>query len=575
MRADDPDKGRGGLSDTILQRKVTCPQCGNDKLSIYADGHEHCFKNGCGYHKGPTVKEPSQASHSIRGHVRTDLIKPEAGAYRDLSKLCLSEKTAQRFGYFIGGHEGRKAQIAPLYDQTGNQVAQEVRLPGDQYVVLGDQAAPLQMWGVHVWGDGRDRKVVVHSTKVAAMAASQVTNFKVPNVAPPVGNIETLAAACKQNYRWLDRFQEIVLFLEDTDVGRRVTQDVAAMFPSGKVKLAKVNGARDASDALIQNRPGDIDQAIWNAAVWRPSGIVNAADGAEALFEEGLQTPSWPYPWPEFNDMSMGMRPGEVTYHVGGTGIAKSTLLFHYIVHLLLDDGREFIKGFPVQPPTNVGYLGFEDLTKQAKVAMLGIYEGKVLTREPISKEEGVRLHRELFDSRRFYMYDAEQAEYGLEAVKGYIRYLGRACGCRIIVVDPLTFIVSQLPVANRTQEEDKLAGWLAAEAKAMGVHIHIGYHLRKPDGTPCEEGAAIGLPDIKGSGALSHFAHNVLAYERDQQGGRPDLLQVRSLKNRVGRFTGVVGVLKYDMQTGRYEPTDEEFPERKKPKGKAKSNDF
>jgi twinkle protein len=554
---DDADKGRGGLGDVVLQTKAPCPDCGKERVSIYADGHEHCFAS-CGYHKppAPEFRERKESLTLTRsGWVEQQNLGPA------LPALKLEAKTTRRYGYFTGPYKGRNVQVAPLFDQTGNLIGQELRHPGDKFEVLGT-VERAQLWGMHVWGDGRDRKVVVHATKRSAMSTAQVTAFKVPSVAPPLDGEGQAAKSCKENYRWLDRFQEIILFFPDTEPGNRAAQEIAGLFQVGKVKIARVEGAADASDALKQGRPGDIDQALWNAVTWRPRGIVNANEGRDQLFEEGLQTPSWPYPWAEFNDKTMGIRPGEVTYHIGGTGIAKTTLLFHYAVHLLQDEGKPFLVDFPRQPITKVGWLGFEDLTKQVKVGMLGIYAGRMLSLEALPKEEALRLHDELFGSKRLELYDPENAEYQWEAIKGYIRYLVKALDCHVIFMDPMTVVTAQFPVANRTQEEERMAAWLAAEAKALKAAFHVSYHLKKPDGTPFEEGRKIGLNDIKGSGALSHFSHNVLAYRRDQQGPRPDLLEVSSLKNRVARYTGVVTCLQYDMKTGRYSPTAEAFPE-------------
>lgn len=555
---------RGGISDAVIATKQACPECGKKKLTLYADQHVHCFE--CGHHTraAPEYQDEPGPRKAPAEVAKAGLIFPEGpGSWKPLTGLRIEQDIAKKFGYFVGPYKGAQRQVAPLYDQTGNLIAQEVRLPGDAFEIVGEaDRSKMGLWGIHVFGDNRDRKVVVHANKPSTMATAQVTRMKVPSVSPMLSGDANAVLACKHNFRWLDRFGEIILWLSDTDEGRKATQDIAALFPVGKVKIAKVEGSKDSSDALIQGRPGDIDAALWSAVTWRPVGIVNASEGIDEFFSEGLRTPSWPYPWPAFNERSMGMHPGTVTYHVGGTGIAKSTVMFHMVNHLITDSGKEFLKDYPRQEPTKVAFLGFEDLPHQAKTAMMGIHAGKMLALDPISEKEGRRLYKELFGKGNLEFYDAEQAEYGLEAVKGYVRYVVKGLGCRVVFLDPLTFITSQLPAANRTQAEDQLAGWMAAETKAMGIALHVGYHLRKPDGTPFEEGAAVGLPDIKGSGALTHFSHNVIAYERNQQGDRPDLMRVRWLKNRIARFTGIGCVLQYDMKTGRYEETDEDFPE-------------
>ena len=560
------DNIRGGVSDAVISTKGPCPECGKAKLTVYADGHTHCFNPSCNHHTAglPEFREVMPAADLKAPVTKAGLIKPPENAWQAITKLRLNAATTKRFGYFQGPFGGRTVQIAPLYDQKGNLVAQEVRLPNEQYRVItpdGEPSGdPMALWGVHVYGDNRDRKVVLNATKISAMSVAQVTNLKVPSVAPAHGSV---VDAAKANYRWLDRFQEVILYLPDTEQGKQDTQTIAAMFPVGKVKIAKVEGAVDASDALVQGRPGDIDAAMWSAVVWRPAGIINAMDGLDAMFDEGLQTPSWPYPWPEFNEKTKGMRPGEVSYHVGGTGIAKTTLMFHMAEKGLTWDGKPFLEDYPCQEPCKQGWLGFEDMTKQVRLGILGVHMGKVLAIDgAVDVEKVKKAALKLYGSRRLELFDPEQAEYGLEAIKGYVRYMVRALGCRVLYVDPLTAIVDLLPAANRTQEEDQIASWFAQEAKASNACFHIGYHLKKPDGKPFEEGRHIGINDIKGSGALTRYAHNVYAYRRNQQGDRPDLLEASSLKGRVSRYTGPIAVLKYDMATGVYTVTDEAFPD-------------
>ncbi len=539
----------------VVVRREECPECAKrNALTHYADGSAVCFTKGCGYRIGDRPDTRPKMDPIPRG-----LLKPDEGSFREVRRI--NTDTLKRYGSFLAGYKGARELVTPVYDNTGVMVAQQVRRKDGQAEVIGERGTGRQLGGQHVYGDRYDRRVVIHSDALDAMSTAQVSRFKCASV-HVLGTSAEASRELKENYRWLDRFQEIVLFFQDTPEWQQQAQQCASIFPAGKVKLARIGEFTGPNEALQGNRPGDIEQAIWSANPWRPIGIVNATDLRDKLFKEGLQTPSWPYPWPEYNRATMGMRPGECTYHIGGTGIAKTTLMLHYMNKLVGWEGGEFIDGFPHQGPCKVGWMGFEDLTKQVLVAGLGIHSGRMLSLQPVTEAEGLKLFDEMFSNGRLELYDPEQAEYGLEAVFSYMRYMVKALDCKVIFLDPLTFLVSQLPAANRTQEEDKMAGRLAAEAKALGVHIHIGYHLKKPDGTPFEEGAQIGLPDIKGSGALSHFAHNVLAYERNQQGDRPDLLRVRSLKNRVARFTGEVCILRYDMDTGRYEPTDESWPD-------------
>jgi twinkle protein len=560
--SEKPTEGDGDPAQTPISR-VTCGGCNKkNSVQIYADGSEVCFTKGCGHRKGRTWQPPTKAI------IPPGLIRPRDGAFQRLSARNLDQDTLRRYGTFVAGHGGESCLIAPLYNDTGEMVAQLARKGDGTTATLyptGDRvdADTTQLYGRHVYGDSKDRKVIVTSDRLDAMSVGQVTRFRVPAVSVNAG-AEAASRSIKANYRWLDRFAEIVLFFQPGVEWDRAAQQCAALFDAGKVKIAKLDEHHTINAALVANRGGDIDQAVWSASTWRPVGIINARDGLADILAGGIQVAAWPYPWPCFNDQLLGMRPGEVSYHVGGTGIAKTTLMLHYAQHLLMWEGKTFTPGTPTQPPCKIGWFGFEDNLKSVKLGLLSIHTGRRLHLNPVPNDEAALLYADLFGSGLMEMYDAENAEYGLQAILGYMKYMVRALDCKIVFIDPMTYLVAGLPSANRTQAEDQVAAELATIARSTGVHIHIGYHLKKADGTPFEEGGEVRIQDIKGSGALYQFSNNVYAYERDQQGERTDLLRVRVLKQRAIGITGVIAMLKYDMDTGRYAPTKDKWPPKK-----------
>jgi twinkle protein len=565
--SEKPVEGDGNPAETPVS-KATCENCKKkNSVQVYADGGERCFNKGCGYRKVGTSapQERPERVATPRG-----LVRPGEGAFQALSARRINADTLRKYGTFMAGHGGANCLIAPLYSDTGEMVVQIARKPDGTntniYTADHEDARTTQLYGRHVYGDRYDRKVVVTSDALDALTGGQVENFKIPVVSITTG-ADAAAVSVKANYRWLDRFGEIILFFQDGPQWDKAAQECAALFDAGKVKIARLESYSSPNAALVDNHGGDIQSAIWSAATWRPIGIINAKEGLAEILEGGIQVPSWPYPWPVMNDYTLGVRPGEVTYHVGGTGIAKTTILFHYAVAQLMDDGKPFVefwgKTFPRMDPCKIGWFGFEDGTKSVKLGMLSMHAKRRLHLDPVSNQEAARLYAELFGRGGLELYDPINAEYGLKAIIGYLKYMVRALGCLVVYIDPLTFLVAGLGIANRTQSEDQVAAELAQLARSMGIHIHVAYHLKKADGTPFEEGGEVSIQDIKGSGALYQFSSNVFAYERDQQGTRPDLLRVRSLKLRAVGKTGVIGLLKYDPATGCYQPTEDEWPDK------------
>ena len=120
--------------------------------------------------------------------------------------------------------------------------------------------------------------------------------------------------------------KKLSLFFDKDEAGKLATEAVAALLPSGKVKIAHLpDPYKDASDALQNNDAEAIRKAIWNASPYQPDGIV---DGQSLL--ELVTNPSPPcdfeYPFAGLAKKTHGCRYGELTVISAGTGQGKSTL---------------------------------------------------------------------------------------------------------------------------------------------------------------------------------------------------------------------------------------------------------
>jgi twinkle protein len=538
--------------------KGPCPKCNTEYGNVtYRDGHGTCYS--CGHKtprprggipassNGPRPPSPP-AAHSDK------LLEP--GDFKPFRGL--TEKTLRRFGYFKAGFKGGTVHVAPYYDQQGDIAGQKLRLPNKEFAVLkpAPDAPSIGMcrpYGHHVFGDRFDRKVVVCEGEIDAMSVAQVLDFKVAVVSINTG-AKGAAKCMKANYLWLDRFQEIILWFDDDEPGQEAAAECADLFKVGKVRLAKAPGFKDANAALDAGKPGDIESAIYMATAFRPKGIVNAADNVGdvlAPLPEDETNWSYPWPWPEADEMLGPIRPGQVCYHVAGTGIGKTTGMAELEMNLLKHGCK-------------IGHLGFEDTRRDVKLRLMSIHTSQRLDITPLPDADMVIAHQEVFGSRLVELFDPETAEWTVDAILGYVRYCAKALDCRVIVIDPLTFIAAGMSLGDDERRAlDKASRDLAAMAKELGVHLQVAHHLKRPEGSAHEEGAATSLNEVRGSGGIANFATFVIGHERNQQaeGTMSLLTQLRALKNRPRSRTGPMVTLAYSLEDGRLVATQEVFP--------------
>ncbi|MFT3671317.1 DnaB-like helicase C-terminal domain-containing protein [Aestuariivirga sp.] len=474
------------------------------------------------------------------------LIAPPSDGFQDLSKRKLSAKTLRRYGYFLAefvdanGVRHPSSHIYTMYDQAGEPVRQKVRMKDKTFAYTSGDAKPhdCKLFGHGVWGDKHDKRVVIFTGEIDAMSAAEATDFKFPCFST-IGGDQTAKKQLQANYRELDRYDEIVLYFDNDESGQAAALECASLFEVGKVKIAKVEGRKDASDLKQAGLPGNIMEAIFAATTWRPAGVVNAADCVADILDDDALKPVYSYKFPGLSDKMLGLYKGQVVYLAAGTGMGKTSLLFDMEIDWLKQGAK-------------IGHLGFEDMRADVQIGLLSAWLGRRLILNPLPREERIIKHKELFGSRRVELFDPENAEWTMKAIFSYVRYMAKGLECDIVIVDPISFIAGLDDSPNKVEVLDRVAAKLSLLAKELGICLIIAHHLKRPEGDKGhEDGAQVHISQLRGSGGIANFASSIIGIEGDQQGDHATERYLRVLKNRKIGPTGLADTLDYDPSTG------------------------
>lgn len=533
--------------------KGPCPDCGSkDNLVTYADGHQFCYSPGCGLKKrgdhseGETMETVTEAAPEDAIPFTTEHMQG------GLKSRKLSLETLSRAGYFVHKHRGKAWHICPIYDQQGRMVYQKYRGADKQFFfekVAETDLRPIecQLIGQQQWGEKADKRVVITEGELDKLSADEATKYKVPVVSLLQG-VQSAKKCLQANYRWLDRFEEIILWFDNDEPGQSVIAECAALFEPGKVKTIVVPGAKDASDLKQAGKDGEIYAAIWAAVTWAPGGIVNAKDCIGDMDKPAaVKIADWPFP--KVQEHTKGILEKEVVYHVAGTGVGKTSMIVE-AQHALLEQGVKF------------GVMRFEDTRQKAQLDIMGRKVERRLHLEDPDTKFLRELHTETFGSGLVELFDPEVADWSLESIMGYVRYMVKGLDCKVVFIDPLSFVVAAANEQDERKALDNVAYQFSRTVKQIDANLQITHHLKRVDGRAHEDGGEISVADIRGSGGIANFSMTILAYERNQQGDRPDLARIRILKNRFAGWTGVADVVKWHEDRGYYIPTDEPYPE-------------
>lgn len=430
--------------------------------------------------------------------------------------------------------DGTRVHVANHYVDRMH-TGQKTRDAGKNFKVLGKMDALYGRW---LW-PGRGRRVVVTEGELDALSVSQAQGNKWPVVSVPNG-AQGAVKACRDAIDWLLAFDEVVILFDDDEPGRKAAVEVAKLLPVGKAKIATLP-RKDANEMLKAGEEAELVSAIWNAAPYRPDGVVTLKD----IRDKALRPIEVGRPWvfPTLTKATFGRRPGELYFLGAGTGVGKTDVLTECIAFDINELGLKVGCVFLEQDVSETG----KRLAGKIGNKRFHVPDGTWTQDELTQSFDSLADHDSLF------LYDNfGSAEW--DHIKVHVEYLATSCGCQHIYIDHLTALASH--AEDERKELERICAEMAMLAKRLGVTLHVVSHLATPDGKSHEEGGRVTIRHFKGSRAIGFWAHFMFGLERDQQADDETMRHVttfRVLKDRyTGQATGLTFYLKYDFATGR-----------------------
>lgn len=538
-------------SDSIFLYHIPCENCGSsDANSLFSDGHTYCY--ACENWTPGDGERPERERRQSKGRkpMSYDVwnFGDSNGRYSDLTARGISKETCQKAGYWLAKVDNRMYQVADYRDQNGSIVSQKVRDKDKNFKTTGSHKSDA-LFLKHLWSGGK--KIVVTEGEIDALTVMELQDCKYPVVSLGHG-ASAAKKTCAANYEYFDQFEQIILMFDMDDAGRKAVEEAAQVLPAGKVRVA-VLPCKDANECHIMGEDKAILEQVWNANPWVPDGVVSAlslkdrvkeamtSEDAVGLLFDGCQG---------LNDRTLGARGGEVVMVTSGSGMGKST----FVRQQALAWGKRMGK--------RVGLAMLEESVEDTIQDMMGL-NNKVRLRQSDEVKKAIaedgrfdEWYDELFGDDTFHLYDSF-AEAEADRLLAKLAYMRTGLGCDVIVLDHISIVVSASEESDERKMIDRLMTKLKGFAKSTGVVLVVICHLKNPEkGKAHEEGRAVSITDLRGSGALRQLSDTIIALERNQQGDMPNLVLVRLLKCRFTGDTGIAGYMEYNRETGWLEPS-------------------
>jgi twinkle protein len=457
------------------------------------------------------------------------------GSAERLQKRGISEKVCQQYRIYRDGDVLR----FHYFDSSGVLKGCKVKTKNKIFTYEGE--VPGTLFGQHLFPATGRRVVITEGELDAASCQEAMPGW--PMVSLPSG-----AAAAKKSIQraipWLQGYEEIVLFFDNDEAGRKATEEAASVLPPGKVKIASLPGDyKDASDALQNNDSEAIRRSIWDAKPYRPDGIV---DGKGLLDLVTAPNPPCDHDYP-FNGLQRklhGIRYGELVTITAGSGIGKSSFCRELATHLLRNGER-------------VGYLALEESNRRTALGLMSAAVGKSLHLGEHDRSTLTEAYQATLADWNLFLFDGF-GSYDPDLIYNRIEYLATGLDTRVIFLDHLSILLSGLEGDERRMIDTTMTK-LRSLVERTGIALFLVSHLRRShDDKGHEEGARVALGQLRGSAAIAQLSDAVIALERNQQADSDgNSTTVRVLKNRYSGEVGVACKLSYDLSTCKFIETE------------------
>ena len=537
----------------------------------------HCFVAGCGY---TVVSEEYKEEHSTKkkSKIRKEVMQQETTAksvkekeaISDEKALQIKEETSTRCSGYRGLSDNVTAYFGVRHSfseedgsvveqyypctQNGKLVGYKVREVPKDFKSIGRTGATTECFMQFRFPRG-GKYVILTEGEIDALSAYQMlkeynekrgNDYEVSVVSATTG-----AQSAKQianNYAFFDMFEQIIISYDSDEPGQKAIDSIVKVLPKGKVKIMQMKH-KDANEYLQKGDQKSFISDFYNAKTYVPAGVVGSSELYEKLLDSALVEK---IPLPSFmkklDEMIGSIELGTIGIFAAGSGAAKTTVANELIYYWLFNS------------PHKVGVVSLELTCSQYAQAMLSRHiQNKIsrikdpeekltyLKQEKV-KEKANELFLDEHGNDRFMLIDERDGS--VEVLQDKIEELIISCGCKVIILDPLSDIMDSLTV----DEQAKFMKWCKSMIKNYNCTFLMIAHIRKSGSNKdaASTGAFIPEEAITGSSTIFKSASWVVMMMRDKYNEDPVVRNTTKLilsKNRSGGETGDCGSLYYDNQ--------------------------
>lgn len=522
----------------FIKTHQPCHSCGSsDALAINDDMSTKCFVCHT-YTPSTLVKEHHTVIDTTNETPSSSFLKNYSEGYAvSVSDRRITKASMERYGVV----KTDNSYYFPYHNKDGQLVAAKVRGVKEKTFSTEGAWKTGTLFGQHMFSSGGKYLTIVEG-EFDALAAFQMTGSKYPVVSIRNGAGSALKD-CKEQYEYINSFENIVVCFDGDEHGVKAAKEVAELFGS-KCKIFKSTpDYKDACDWLSDSKEAGFVDRWWRAEQFVPDGIVSGA----SLWDE-ISKPMAPadcfYPWTGLNELTYGIRFGELVCITAGSGLGKSQVLREVVWHMVQETKE------------NIGLMFLEESVKKTALSIMSLAANAPLhlPDNEVGDEERKRAFDATLGTNRLFLFD-HFGSTSIDNIVNRVRYMAKGLGCKYVFLDHISIVISAQENGDERKALDEIMTKLRMLVQETNIALVIVSHLKRPADKGHEEGAVTSLAQLRGSGSIAQLSDMVIGLERNGQAEDLEIrntTKVRVLKNRYSGTTGPACNLLYNKHTGR-----------------------
>ncbi len=522
-----------------------CPECGSkDNVAVYDDGHEYCFTDDCDYQYYPDNDIIYEESNIKSKDKSNEVLL--TGTIKAIEQRRILQDTCEMYGVMYSSYD---QLIFPFY-KDGIHIANKVRNNTKDFFSQGN-ISDAELFGQKNFKNGGNY-ITLTEGEIDCLSVYQMLGSKWPVVSIKNG-AQSAVKDVTDNYDFLMSYDTIVISFDNDEPGKKAAKKVAEIL-SPKAKIMPMRH-KDGNDYLCRGATKKFRDDWWNAKSYAPEGIVAGSTLWDTVME-GASKADVVYPWTKLQDLTYGIRKGELVTITAGSGLGKSQVIKELVYHILNNSDDK------------IGLMFLEESIKRTGLSIMSLEIDKPLHLPDAfysTPDEDIKIaFDKTLGTDRLFLYDHFGSN-SVESIISKVRYFGNALKCGYVILDHVSIVVSDQSQGDERKAIDEVMTKLRTLCQELNIALIIVSHLKRPASQSHEEGGVTTLAQLRGSGSIGQLSDMVIGLERNSQHEdeiERHTTQVRVLKNRFSGLSGPADRLLYNRDTGRMTEREDEFEE-------------